>query len=212
MDCSTPGFPVPHHLLAFAQVHVHCIGVAVQPSHSLMPSSPYVINLSQHQKLFQWVICAHQMTKIPELQLQHQPIQWIFRLDFPENSLKIDLLAAQRTFRSLLQHHSSKASILWCSAFFMVQLSQPWVTNGKTKALTIWTCVGRVMSLLSNTLSRFVITFLSRSKRLLISWLQSPKSSDFGAQEEEFCYYLYLFPFYLPCSNGARCHDLSFWI
>ena len=85
----------------------------------------------------------------------------------------------------------------------MVQLSQPHVTNGKTKPLIIWTCVSRVTSLLSNTPSRFVITFLPRSKRLLTSWLQSPKSSDSGAQEEEFRHYFYLFPFCLPCSNGA---------
>ena len=85
-----------------------------------------------------------------------------------------DLLAVQGTLRSLLQHHSSKASILWCSAFFMVQLSQVHVTTGKNIALTIWTFVDRVMSLLFNTLSRFVIAFLPRSKGLLISWLQLP--------------------------------------
>ena len=87
-----------------------------------------------------------------------------------------DLLAVQGTFRSLLQHHSSKASILWHSAFFMVQLSQPYVTTGKTIALTIWTLVGRVMPLLFNTLTRFVIAFLPRSNHLLISWLQSPST------------------------------------
>ena len=84
-----------------------------------------------------------------------------------------DLLAVQGTLRSLLQHHSSKASILWCSAFFMVQLSHPYMTTGKTIALTIQTLVGKVMSLLFNMLSRLVVTFLPRSKRLLISWLQS---------------------------------------
>ena len=94
-------------------------------------------------------------------------------------SLKIDwfdLLAVQRTFRSLLQHHSSKASILWHSAFFTVQLSQPYVTTGKTIALTIWMFVCRVMSLLFNTLSRFVMAFLPRSNHLLTSWLQSPST------------------------------------
>ena len=96
-------------------------------------------------------------------------------------SLKIDwfdLLAVQGTFRSLLQHHSSKASILWCSAFFMVQLSQPYVTTGKTTALTKWTFVGRIMSLLFNILARFVIAFLPRNNRLLISWLQSPSTGN----------------------------------
>ena len=125
--------------------------------------------------LFQWVSFSHQMTKIPELQLQYQSFQWVFRVI----SLKIDwfdLLAVQGTLISLLQHHSSKASILQLSAFFMVQLSQKYMTTGKTIALTIWTFVSRVTSLLFNTLSRFVIAFLPRSKRLLISWLQSPSA------------------------------------
>ena len=91
-----------------------------------------------------------------------------FRMDW------FDLLAVQRTLKSLLHHHSSKASILWCSAFFMVQLSHPYMTTGKTMALTRRTLVGKVMSLLLNMLSRLVTIFLSRSKRLLISWLQSP--------------------------------------
>ena len=90
-----------------------------------------------------------------------------FRMD------RLDLLAVQRTLKSLLQHHSSKASILRRSAFFIVQLSHPYMTTGKTKALTRWTFVGKVMSLLFNILSRLVITFLPRSKHLLISWLQS---------------------------------------
>ena len=88
----------------------------------------------------------------------------------------LDLLAVQGTLKSLLQHHSSKASILWHSAFFRVQLSHPYMTTGKTIALTRWTLVGKVMSLLLNMLSRWVITFLPRSKRLLISWLKSPSA------------------------------------
>ena len=93
-----------------------------------------------------------------------------FRMDW------LDRLAVQRTLKSLLQHHSSKASILWWSAFFITQLSHPYMTNGKTIALTKWTFVGKVMSLLFNMLSRLVITFLPRSKWLLISWLQSPSA------------------------------------
>ena len=93
-----------------------------------------------------------------------------FRMDW------LDLLAVQGTLKSLLQHHSSKTSILRCSAFFTVQLSHPYMTNGKTLALTRWTFVGKVMSLLLNMLSRLVITFLPRSKPLLISWLQSPSA------------------------------------
>ena len=88
----------------------------------------------------------------------------------------MDLLAVQGTLKSLLQHHSSEASILWRSAFFIVQLSHPYMTTGKARALTRWTFVGKVMSLLFNMLSRLVTTFLPRSKRLLISWLQSPSA------------------------------------
>ena len=91
-----------------------------------------------------------------------------FRMDW------LDLLAVQGTRKSLLQHHSSKASILRCSAFFIVQLSHPFMTTGKTIAEARWTFIGKVMSLLFNMLSRLVITFLPRSKHLLISWLQSP--------------------------------------
>ena len=93
-------------------------------------------------------------------------------------SFRIDWLdpAVQGTLKSLLQHHSSKASVLWHSAFFIVQLSHPYMTTGKTIALTRWTFVGKVMSLLLNMLSRLVITFLPRSKRLLISWLESPSA------------------------------------
>ena len=93
-----------------------------------------------------------------------------FRMDW------LDLLAVQGTLKSLLQHHSLKASILWCSAFFILQLSHPYMTTGKTIALTRWTFIGKVMSLLFNILSRLVITFLPRSKRLLISRLQSPST------------------------------------
>ena len=88
----------------------------------------------------------------------------------------LDLLVVQETLKSFLQHHSSKASILWCSAFFTLLLLHPYMTTGKTIALTRWTFVGKVMSLLLNMLSRLVITFLPRSKHLLISWLQSPSA------------------------------------
>ena len=101
-------------------------------------------------------------------------IQVSFRISFRIDWL--DLFAVQGILKSLLQHHSSKASILWCSAFVMVQLSRPYKTTGKIVALTIWIFVSKVMSLLFTTLSRFVIAFLSRSKNLLISWLQSPSA------------------------------------
>ena len=95
----------------------------------------------------------------------------------------LDLLAVQGTLKSLRQHHSSKTSILWCSAFFIVQLSHPYMTTGKTIALTRWTFVEKVMSLLFNMLSRLVITFLPRNKGLLISWLQSPSAVIWSPQK-----------------------------
>ena len=111
--------------------------------------------------------CSFSFSIIPSKEI---PGLISFRMDW------LDLLAVQGTLKSLLQHHSSKASVLWCSAFFTVQLSHPYVTTGKTIALTRRTFVGKVMSLLFNMLSRLVITFLPRSKRLLISWLQSPQN------------------------------------
>ena len=113
------------------------------------------------------------MAKVLELQLQHQSEYsglFTFRMDW------LDLLADQGTLKSLPQHHSSKKSILWCSAFFIVQLSHPYMTTRETIALTRRTFVGKVMSLLFNMLSRLVIVFLPSSKRLLISWLQSPSA------------------------------------
>ena len=110
-----------------------------------------------------------------EFQLYHQSFQRIFRTDFLRID-RLDLLAVQGTLTSLLQHHSSKASIVWPSAFFIVQLSHPHMTTGKTIALTRQTFVGKVMFLLFNMLSSLAIAFLPRSKHLLISWLQSPST------------------------------------
>ena len=122
----------------------------------------------------------------------------------------LDLLAVQGTLKSLLQHHSSKASILQWSAFFIVQLSHPYVTTGKTTALMRWNFVDKVMSLLLNMLSRLVITFLPRSKRLLISWLQSPYAVILEPLKNKLRHCFYCFPTYFPWSNGTRCHDLRF--
>ena len=132
-----------------------------------------------------------------------RPERISFRMDW------LDLLAVQGTLKSLLQHHNSKASILWHSAFFTVQLLHPYMTTGKTIALTRWNFVDKVMSLLFNMLSRLVITFLPRSKRLLISWLQLP--SAVILEPPKLSQLLFpLFPIYFPCSDGTRCHDLSF--
>ena len=132
---TTPSLPVHHHLPEFTQIHVHWVGDAVQPSRPLSSPSPPVLNLSQHQGVFKWVSSSHQVARVLEFQLHHQSFQRIFRLI----SFRIDwfdLLAFQRALKILLQHYSSKASNLWCSAFFIVQLSHSYMTLGKTKALT----------------------------------------------------------------------------
>ena len=172
MDCSTPGLPVHQQLPELIQTHVHRVGDAIQPSHPLSSPSPPAPSI----RVFSNESALH----------IRWPKYWSFSFSIsPSNEYSglisfrmdwLDLLAVQGTLKSLLQHHSSKASILQCSTFFMVQLSNPYVTTGKTIALTRWTFVGKVMSLLFNMLSRLLITFLPRSKRLLISWLQSPSA------------------------------------
>ena len=129
---------------------------------------------------------------------------------FPCKTDRFDLLAVQGTLKSILQHHNSKASILQHLAFFMVQLSHLHMTTGKTIALTIWTFVGKVKSLLSNTLTRFVIAFLPRSKHLLISWLQSPSALILEPKKMKSVTAWTFSTFYLPWSDGTRYHDLSF--
>ena len=171
--------------------------------------SPPTFNLSQHQGLFKWVSSSHQVPKVLEFQLPHQFFQWTpglisFRMDW------LDILAVQGTLKSLLQHHSSKASILQCSAFFIVQLSHPYMTTRKTIALTRCTFVGKAMSLLFNMLSRLFITFLPRSKHLLISWLQSPSAVILEPPQNKVCHCFHCFPIYLPWSDGTQYHDLSF--
>ena len=143
---------------------------AIQPSHPLLSPSP-AFNLSQHQDLFKGVSSSHQVTKGLSFSFSISPSSESselisFRMDW------LDLLAVQGTLKSLLQHHSSKASVLQRLAFFIVQLSHPYMTTGKAIALTRQAFVGKVMSLVFNMLSRLVITFLPRSKHLLISWLQ----------------------------------------
>ena len=115
-----------------------------------------------------------------------------FRMD------RLDLLAVQGTLKSLLQHHSSKALILQCSAFIIAQLSHPYMTTRKNIALTTWTFVSKVISLLFNVMSRLVITFLPRSKHLLISWLQSASAVTFGAPQNKVCHCFHCFSVYLP--------------
>ena len=151
MNRSTPVLPVHHQFPEFTQTHVHRVGDAIQPSHSLSsPSSP-APNPSQHQGLFQQSTLRMRWPKYWCFSFSISPFNEhpgliSFRMDW------LDLLAVQGTLKSLLQHHSSKASIFQCSAFFTVQLSHPYMTTGKTIALTKWTFVGKVMSLLFNML------------------------------------------------------------
>ena len=167
MDRSTPGFPVLQYFLGFAKTHVHWVSDAIKPSHPLSPILMPSIFPSIRVFSNELALCIR------------WPKYWSFSIS-PSNeysrliSFRIDqfnFLPVQGTPKSLLQHYNSKASIIWSSAFFTVQFSHPYMTTGKTIPLTRWNFVGKVMSLLSNTLSRFVIAFLPRSKRLLISWL-----------------------------------------
>ena len=165
MNHSMPGLPVHHQLLEFTQSCIHRVHDAIQPSHPLLFPSPPALHPSQLQGLFQWVNSCMRWPKYWSFSFSISPSNEhprliSFRMDW------LDLLAVQGTLKSLLQHHSSKASILRHSAFFTVQLSHPCMTTGKTISLTRWTFFGKVMSLLFNMLSRLVITFLPRSKPL----------------------------------------------
>ena len=145
MNRSTPGLPVHHQLLEFTQTHVHQVANAIQPSQPLSSPSPPAFNLSQHQGLFKWVSSSHQVAKLCSFSFSINPSnEYSGRISFRMDWL--DLLAVQGTVKSLLPHHSSKASVLWCSAFFTVQFSHPYMTTGKTIALTRWIFVGKVSS------------------------------------------------------------------
>ena len=172
MNRITPGLSVHHQLPESTQTHVHWFGDAIQPSHPLsslllLPSIfPSIRVFSNKSALcIRWPKYWNFSFNISPSK-EHSGL-----ISFRKNWL--DLLIVQGTLKSFLQHHSSKASILGRSAYFIVQLSHPYVTTGKTIALTRWTFVNKVMSLLFDFLSRLVLTFLPRSKHLLISWLQS---------------------------------------
>ena len=173
------GFLVLYSLPELAQTQVHWVGDAIQPSHPLSSPSPPALNLSQHQSFFQWVSSSHQVAKVLELQLQHQSSNEYsglisFRMDW------FDLLAVQGILKSLFQHHSSKALILH-SAFFMVQLSHPYMNTGKTIALASQTFVGKVLSLLFNMLSRFFHCFSFKDQASFNFMAAVTNYSDFGA-------------------------------
>ena len=182
MNHSTSGLPVYHQLLQSPKTRVHWIGDTIQPSHPLSSPLPPVPNPSQHQshhmsQLFTSggpKIGVSASTSVPPMNTQDwSPLGWTGWISLQSKGLS----------RVISDTMSSKASILWCSAFFIVQLSHPCMTTGKTIALTRQTFVDKIMSLLSNVLSRLVITFLPRRKRLLISWLQSPSAVTLEAKK-----------------------------
>ena len=210
MNCSTPGLPVHHQLPESTQTHVLGVGDAIRPSHPLPSPSPPAPSPSQHQGLFQWVNSLHEVAKLLEFQLQHQPFQWTPRTDLPLGWTVWISLHSKGL--SSLQHHSSKAWILRRSAFYTVQLSHPYMTSGKTIALTRWTFVGKVMSLLFNMLCRLVITSLPRSKHPLISWLQSPSAVNLKPRKMKSEIVFSLSPSIYPEVMGPDAMIVVFWM
>ena len=212
MNQSTPGLPVHHQLPKSIQTHVYWVGDAIHHPILcrpllLLPSILSSIRAFSNESalLIRWPKYRSFSFNISP---SNEHLGWIsFQMDW------LALPVVQGTLKSLLQHHSSKASIPQHSAFFIVQLSHPYMTTGKTIALTKWTFVGKVMSLLPNILlSRLFtlfITFLPRSNSLLISWLQSPSAVILEPKKlKSHCFQC--FPIYMPWSDGTRCHDLSF--
>ena len=202
MNHRTPGLPVHHQLPGFTLTHVHRVGmpsshlILCRPLLLLPPIPPSIRVFSSESTLhMRWPkYWSFSFSVSPS---NEYPGLISFRMDW------LDLLAVQGILKSRLQHHSSKASIFRCSAFFTVQLSHPYMTTGKTTALTRRTFAGKAMSLLFNMLSRLVITFLPRSKCLLISWLQSP-SAVILEPKKIVWHCFHCLPIYFPLSDGTR--------
>ena len=210
MDCSMPGFPVHHQLPELAQTHVHRVGAAIHPSHPLL--SPFFSCLQSFPasgsfSVSQFFISGGQSigvsastSVLPMNTQEWSPLRWTGWISLQSKGLS-------RVFsNTTVQKHQ----LLWHSAFFTVQLSHPYMTTGKTIALTSWTFVGKGISLLLNMLSRLVITFLPRSKCLLISWLQSPSAVILEPPQNKVCHCFHCSPMYFPWSDATGCHDLSF--
>ena len=208
IEYSTPGLPIFHYLPSLLKLMSN---ESVMPSNHLIVCRPLLLLPS----IFPSIRVFSNESAVPI----RWPKYWSFSFSIsPSNEYSglisyridwLDFFAVQGTLTSLLQYHSSKASILQHSAPFMIQLSHPYMTTGKTTALTRGTFVGKVMSLLFNTLSRLAIAFLPRSKFLLISWLQSPSAVILEPKKIVFhCFHC--FPTYLSWSDGTRWHDLRF--
>ena len=210
MNHSTPGHPVHHQLLEFTQNSCPssqwchpAISSSVVPFSSC-PQVPPRIRVFSNESAFHIRWPRYWSFSFSISPSNEHPGLISFRMD------RLDLLAVQGTFKSLLQYYSSKASIFQPSAFFTVQLSHPYMTTGKTIALARWNFVDKVMSLLFNMLSRLVITFLPRSNCLLITWLQSPSAVILEPPQNKVWHCFHCFPIYFPWSDEARCYDLSF--
>ena len=204
MNCSTPGLPCPSRTprvysdsRPLSQWCHPSISFSVVPFSSRLQSFPASVFSNESILHIRWPKYWSLSFSISPANEHSSLIS--FRMDW------LDLLAVQGTLKSLLQHHSSKASILQHSAFFIVQLWHPYMITGKNIALTRQTVVDKVMSLLLNMLSRLVTTFLPRSNHLLISWLQW-----FWSPPKIVSHCFHCFPIYFPWSDGTRCHDLSF--
>ena len=170
-----PGLPVHHQLPESTQNHVHWVSDAIQPSHPLSSPSPPALNLSQHQGLFKWAISSHQVAKVLEFQLQHQSFQWTPRTDLLWDGL-VGSPCSPRNSQEFSPTPHFKCINSPALSFLYSPVLTSYMTTGKTRALTRWTFVDKVIFLLFNMLSRLVITFLPRSKHRLISWLQSPSA------------------------------------
>ena len=209
MNRSTPGLPVHPQLPEFTQLT--SIESVMPSSHLilccpllLLPPAPPSIRVFSNESTLHMRWPKYWSFSFSISASKEHPGLISFRMEW------LDPLAVQGTLKSLLQHHITKASSLGFSAFFTVQLSHPYMTTGKATALTRRTCVGKVMSLLLNMLSRLVITFLPRSKRLFISWLQSSSAVILKLPKNKVWHCFHCFPIYFPWSNGTRCHDLRF--
>ena len=207
-DCSMPGYPVHHQLLKLAQTHVHRVSDAIQLSHPLsFPSLPASkpVPASGSLPMSQFIPSSGQRIRVSALaSVLPMNIQDWFSLGWT-----VWISCSPGTLKSLLQHHSSKASILRRSAFLIVQLSRPYMTTGKTIALSRRTFVGKVMSLLFNMLSRLVIT-CSKDQVSLNFMAAVNISSDFGAPQNKVSHCFHCFPIYFPWCDGTGRHDLSF--
>ena len=192
-------FTIPWSLLKLMSIE------SVMPSNHLILCCPFLLlpSVFQHHGLFQWVSSSHQVAKASASALPVDIQGWFpFRLTG-------SISEVQGALKSLLQHRNSKTSIFQHSAYFRVQLSHPYMTTGKTIALTIQTFVGKVMSLVFNKLSRYVIVFLLRNKCLLISWLHS-LTAVILEPKKIVCHCFHCFPIYFPWSDGTTRHDLCF--